>query len=704
MASVKRCPFCGPHGDLETDQSAGNVVCQRCGSIVEEGILVSEIGFAESAGGRVHVQGTFVSNYSTGVSGTRGGRGEQQSIENIKAQGASRIEQISQAMHLSSVISRGAIRFFSLAVDNKFNRGRKKEYILASCLYLQCRLKKDAHMLIDFSEFCGCNVFELGATYLKLRATLNLLDPMPEVDPAIYNIRFAHRLSFGSLVTTIAADASRLVRRFRADWMTQGRRPAGVCGACLIIAGRMSNFLRTPEEVAQVVKVHPNTIKRRLLEFAETEMAKKTISEWRLLSDDQLEQSNEGEKPPVMKEKHRKQEKEARRRQFMTSEIDDNDNEDDEDESVEESDTGDGVTRKKYRMEGGKARDSVPDTIVSVLEAAAHDFEDSGVGNVLEEDDNLEPLAPADFVSQLESARDDPEQAREERRRAKAALMQELKGLRQANEETDDDNYDGGNSNDDLENLERLAYDVEKEDDEIDSSLEPTQLAIISQADASLKPTLETFDNWHDETAVIAFFEEKFFGGEKLLYQDKMAERIRMWWAGRDPKKVYMEMEVVKKARWLREKHAKLDEQDQDLGDIDDEELEELYTLDEDAKQARARMWLSANGMWLEAEKEKQELQEATNRARCTDLSKPRKKRKRATPYKGPHQSASQAITHFASTKTMSKRVNFNVLRGLGNLAGIENLIAMEDEDEKEEGEEYAAEEKGEENYDTWQY
>lgn len=61
--------------------------CQRCGQIVEEGILVSEVGFAESAGGRVHVQGTFVSNYATGVAGSRGGRGGQQNIENIKAQG-----------------------------------------------------------------------------------------------------------------------------------------------------------------------------------------------------------------------------------------------------------------------------------------------------------------------------------------------------------------------------------------------------------------------------------------------------------------------------------------------------------------------------------------------------------------------------------------------------------------------------------------
>jgi hypothetical protein len=39
--------------------------CQECGYIAEENILVSEVGFAEGAGGRVHVQGAFVSHGSS---------------------------------------------------------------------------------------------------------------------------------------------------------------------------------------------------------------------------------------------------------------------------------------------------------------------------------------------------------------------------------------------------------------------------------------------------------------------------------------------------------------------------------------------------------------------------------------------------------------------------------------------------------------
>jgi hypothetical protein len=50
-----------PHPDHVPDPRR----CQTCGYIVEEGILVSEVGFAEGSGGRVHVQGTFVSTFSS---------------------------------------------------------------------------------------------------------------------------------------------------------------------------------------------------------------------------------------------------------------------------------------------------------------------------------------------------------------------------------------------------------------------------------------------------------------------------------------------------------------------------------------------------------------------------------------------------------------------------------------------------------------
>ena len=63
--------------------------------------------------------------------------------------------------------------------------------------------------------------------------------------------------------------------------MMTGRRPAGVCGAALILAARMNNFRRTVREVVYVVKVTDMTIEKRLEEFTYTESGKLTVTEFR---------------------------------------------------------------------------------------------------------------------------------------------------------------------------------------------------------------------------------------------------------------------------------------------------------------------------------------------------------------------------------------------------------------------------------------
>jgi transcription factor IIIB 90 kDa subunit len=123
------------------------------------------------------------------------------------------------------------------------------------------------------------NVFELGHTYLQLVQTLNLR--LPLVDPSHYISRFSALLEFGDETHKVAHDAVRLVQRFDRDWMTKGRRPAGICGAALLLAARMNNFRRSVEEVVQVVKIADSTLKKRLEEFARTSSAGLTVGDFR---------------------------------------------------------------------------------------------------------------------------------------------------------------------------------------------------------------------------------------------------------------------------------------------------------------------------------------------------------------------------------------------------------------------------------------
>ena len=123
------------------------------------------------------------------------------------------------------------------------------------------------------------NVFELGHTYLQLVQTLNLR--LPLVDPSHYISRFSALLEFGDETHTVATDAVRLVQRFDRDWMTRGRRPAGICGAALLLAARMNNFRRSVEEIVQVVKIADTTLRKRLEEFKATPSGALTLADFR---------------------------------------------------------------------------------------------------------------------------------------------------------------------------------------------------------------------------------------------------------------------------------------------------------------------------------------------------------------------------------------------------------------------------------------
>ncbi|KAK7018579.1 BRF1-domain-containing protein [Favolaschia claudopus] len=275
------CKECGGTV-LEYDQAAGNGVCVSCGMVVEENAIVSEVTFGETASGGAMVQGSFVGQGATHarMSGPYGNRGNSDSRAQTIENASKKIHMISSVLRLSETISNAALRMYTLAVEHKFTKGRKSLNVVAVCLYVACRQKDThTHMLIDFSDLLQVNVFELGHTYLQLVQTLNL--KLPLVDPSHYISRFAALLEFGDETPKVSMDAVRLVQRFDRDWMTRGRRPAGICGAALLLAARMNNFRRSVEEIVQVVKIADTTLKKRLDEFKNTPSGALTLADFR---------------------------------------------------------------------------------------------------------------------------------------------------------------------------------------------------------------------------------------------------------------------------------------------------------------------------------------------------------------------------------------------------------------------------------------
>ncbi|KAG0057276.1 transcription factor TFIIIB subunit brf1 [Gryganskiella cystojenkinii] len=276
------CSNCGGNS-IEYDSGQGNATCTNCGTVLEENTIIAEITFNESGGGAASVVGTFVGEGKAGARSTGPGRRQtsQESREKTLEAARRRIQNIAYHLKLNDHHVEVAQRYFNLAITNNFIQGRRSEHVVACCLYIVCRMEKTTHMLIDFSEALQLNVFKLGVTFLHLTRQLNLT--LPLVDPSLYISRFATMLDFGEDTQRVANDALRLVSRMDRDWIRTGRRPAGICGACLLIAARMHHYRRSQREIIQVVKIGESTLRKRLDEFAATPSGQLTVADFREL-------------------------------------------------------------------------------------------------------------------------------------------------------------------------------------------------------------------------------------------------------------------------------------------------------------------------------------------------------------------------------------------------------------------------------------
>ncbi|KAF5211416.1 putative transcription factor [Clavispora lusitaniae] len=278
-ARAQVCSSCGQSNFVrDHSASSGELTCQNCGTVANENPIVSEVQFGESASGAAMVQGAMV-----GADQARANfnmRNSMESREQTLLNAKSKIKKIAMAMRIPDYIVESASGWFKLALVQNFVQGRRSQNVIAACLYVACRHEKTHHLLIDFSSRLQISVYSLGSTYLKLVRALQI-QRLPIADPSLFIQHFADRLSLGDKTAKVCKDATKLAHRMSSDWIHEGRRPAGIAGACVLLAARMNHINRTHAEIVAVARVGEETIQKRLNEFKNTTSANLTISEFR---------------------------------------------------------------------------------------------------------------------------------------------------------------------------------------------------------------------------------------------------------------------------------------------------------------------------------------------------------------------------------------------------------------------------------------
>ncbi|CAI2368001.1 unnamed protein product [Moneuplotes crassus] len=299
-----KCPKC-QSSNITTDEEQGEAVCE-CGNVIERGGIVNNVEF-NNVGNRSKVYGSFFDKNAPNngmFAGNNNLLSESGQMRLYKAYKL--IEQIGSKLSLPQTLAESAKKLYKIAkleFDKNFVQGRQTKHVAAVVLYIVCRLEQKPHLLIDFADALQTSLYSLGSTYLKLikkiKNNMNKLD-LPLIDPSLFIHKFCARLDFEDKTQTVATTALRMLQSMKRDWISTGRRPAGLCGAAILISARYHGFSRSTHQIVKVVKVCHETIRKRLQEFKKTGVAQLTMQEFEAIKDsDMAENDKYGMDPPA---------------------------------------------------------------------------------------------------------------------------------------------------------------------------------------------------------------------------------------------------------------------------------------------------------------------------------------------------------------------------------------------------------------------
>ncbi|KAI2472689.1 hypothetical protein F4781DRAFT_318569 [Annulohypoxylon bovei var. microspora] len=617
--------------------------CSACGRELDSSNIVAEVQFGESSSGAAVVHGSFVGADQGTVSRNLGpqyrrlGGGLTDARERTIRE--ARNMMIGFAHQLKEVPPNAVdagIQIFKLVMEENWLQGRGMDKVVPVCLYTACRREDRCKvMLIDFAELVHVNVYELGHVFKDLNNIYSFQNNnVKSIIPEDLIYRFCSKLDFGDFTNKVAADAIRLCQRMGRDWMVMGRRPSGICGACILMAARMWNFRRTVREVVYVVKVTTVTIEQRLEEFTVTESGDLTIEDF--LNREFLESRHD---PPAFYRNsaqwQEKMEKDGRVRKRKR--IDDIDDDEDQPGSLDgtPAPTDPGTTPRASsatsEMPPPPPPRPPPDTskMRQVTEYLPRSFDDT---------ERRELVAPFD-PSKL------PKQAPR-----KGVARDIADCLNAENPDTDDA------VNDLAEEFgsEGVPKNDQEEEEEEDASAQPTTRRRGRKKEPA-EPLLTFNDEWERDEAVL---------------EQQINEVINDPHSDEHSKALATAAHLAHiKAEWARsllpQRELKMDEVIGDDEFADDPEVQYCMLSPNEVK-IKEMIWINANKDWLRKKQEK------IYRKQMEDLGPPKRKRNRVkkprigegqlTPASTPGEAAREVLKN---RSTYSKRINYDAIESL---------------------------------------
>ena len=149
--------------------------------------------------------------------------------------------------------------------------------------------------------------------------------------------RFCNKFNFGNNAKEIERTALKILQFMKRDWITTGRRPSGLCGACILISAKLHKFNIDINLLSDVVHVSAQTIQNRIEEFSLTKVASMTKEQFEAFKEGHY---YPGADPPAFLKGLMKDDEEKEKKEIV-------------EENKEKIENGANVSKNKMDLENG---------------------------------------------------------------------------------------------------------------------------------------------------------------------------------------------------------------------------------------------------------------------------------------------------------------------------------------------------------------
>ncbi|MFW9962068.1 MAG: transcription initiation factor IIB family protein [Candidatus Sifarchaeia archaeon] len=174
----------------------------------------------------------------------------------------SEMERISSQLGIPRDVRETAALMYRKALSKRLVRGRSIESVVASSVYLACRIHRIPRRLDEVVAETNVSRKQVGYAVRLIVSRVNIDVPLASAKDLI------PRLSSDLLLKgKTVKKATEIIKSAEERFVTIGKDPGGIAGAALYIAGILEEDRRTQREIANVSRVTEVTIRNRYKEL-----------------------------------------------------------------------------------------------------------------------------------------------------------------------------------------------------------------------------------------------------------------------------------------------------------------------------------------------------------------------------------------------------------------------------------------------------